>query len=590
MSRPARFRPCRFGVVGLLLAASVAGAEESYEDRLIAWGLGQKGRQVEPHPAGKPIEELLVASEDVFSESDPWPSLFNVIHVRTREEVVLREILLKVGDRWDPALVAETERNLRRLTILAVARVVPVKGRNGGIGLLVVTKDRLSLRLNSFFNVVGDVLQVLLLRPTEQNFLGRGQRVVVEFLLYLDTLQISQTFHERRLFGTQLSLFEFIGIILNRSTGKPEGSVGEVAVGRPITSLRQRWSFNVEGGWTVKTQRTFCGAEVCLQPAADGSDTAVPRIYDVRQLRAEASVTRSFGLDWRLDVVAAVGGYSRRYTAPQELQLTPAQLELLSDQVLPRSEDVTYLSAFVRFSGTEFRVLKNIDTYDLSEDYQLGPVLQLGARWAVPTISATHFVELGGALRYRWLAAQNLLTVSIAGSVRVVPGSEAVNRHVALEVVNASPPFEGGRLVTRVLLDVIKFDVNKRIQLLGGGNGLRGAPAESLSGRNLLLLNVEYRARAFELRTLFVGLVLFYDAGSAFDETIQVTHTLGLGLRILIPQFNQETIRFDFGFVIGGPERIGADRLNATYGQVTDLRPVFLDNPLGGGCDSPSCR
>ncbi|MBS1149475.1 MAG: hypothetical protein H6Q89_1173 [Myxococcaceae bacterium] len=541
MSRPARFHPCRFGVVGLLLAASVAGAEESYEDRLIAWGLGQKGRQVEPHPAGKPIEELLVASEDVFSESDPWPSLFNVIHVRTREEVVLREILLKVGDRWDPALVAETERNLRRLTILAVARVVPVKGRNGGIGLLVVTKDRLSLRLNSFFNV-------------------------------------------------QLSLFEFIGIILNRSTGKPEGSVGEVAVGRPITSLRQRWSFNVEGGWTVKTQRTFCGAEVCLQPAADGTDTAVPRIYDVRQLRAEASVTRSFGLDWRLDVVAAVGGYSRRYTAPQELQLTPAQLELLSDQVLPRSEDVTYLSAFVRFSGTEFRVLKNIDTYDLSEDYQLGPVLQLGARWAVPTISATHFVELGGALRYRWLAAQNLLTVSVAGSVRVVPGSEAVNRHVALEVVNASPPFEGGRLVTRVLLDVIKFDVNKRIQLLGGGNGLRGAPAESLSGRNLLLLNVEYRARAFELRTLFVGLVLFYDAGSAFDETIQVTHTLGLGLRILIPQFNQETIRFDFGFVIGGPERIGADRLNATYGQVTDLRPVFLDNPLGGGCDSPSCR
>ena len=27
-----------------------------------------------------------------------------------------------------------------------------------------------------------------------------------------------------------------------------------------------------------------------------------------------------------------------------------------------------------------------------------------------------------------------------------------------------------------------------------------------------------------------------------------------------------------------------------TYGQVTELRPVFLDNPLGGGCETPSCR
>ena len=98
-------------VVGLLLAASVAGAEESYEDRLLAWGLGQRGRQVEPHPAGKQIEELLVASEDVFAPSDPWPELFNLIHVRTRDEVVRREILLQVGDHWDEALVAETERN-----------------------------------------------------------------------------------------------------------------------------------------------------------------------------------------------------------------------------------------------------------------------------------------------------------------------------------------------------------------------------------------------------------------------------------------------------------------------------------------------
>lgn len=573
----------------LLLAAGVPSEEESYEDRLIAWGLKLQGRELEPNPHGKRIEELLVASEDVFAATDPWPDFLNYIHVKTRENVILREVLLQPGDVWNPTLVEETERILRRLTILAVARVVPVKGRDGGIALLVVTKDRLSLRLNSFFNVVGDVLQVLLLRPTEQNFLGRGQRVVLEFLLYLDTLQISETFHERRLFGSHFSLFEFIGIILNRNTGKPEGTVGEIAFGRPITRLDQKWAFNLEGGWNLKTQRTFCGAIVCTEVGDDG--TSVPRIYDVRQARVEGSVTRSFGTNWKLDVTGAIGGYSRHYTAPSELGLDPLQLQLLQQNVLPESEDVTYVSAFVRAYSTEFTVLTNVDTYNLTEDYQLGPVLQLGARWAIPTVSKTHFVELGGSLRYRWLARENLLTVSLAGGVRVLPGGgEPVNRHVAVEVVNASPPFEGGRLVTRVLLDVIKFDLNKRIQLLGGGNGLRGAPAESLSGRNMFLLNLEYRARAFELRTLFVGFVLFYDAGSAFDERPSFTHTIGFGIRLLIPQFNQETIRFDFGFVIGAPGAISIDRLNATYGQVTDLRPVFLDNPLGGGCDSPSCK
>ncbi len=572
----------------LLLAGSTPGAEDSYEDRLIAWGLSQQGRTLEPNPEGQRIEELLVASEDVFAQSDPWPDFLNYIHVRTRENVVLREVLLRPGDVWSPTLVEESERILRRLTILAVARIVAVKGKAGGVALLVVTKDRLSLRLNSFFNVVGDVLQVLLLRPTEQNFLGRGQRVVLEFLLYLDTLQISETFHERRLFGTQFSLFEFIGIVLNRETGRPEGTVGDVAFGRPLTSIDQRWAFNVEGGWNLKTVRTFCGAVVCTQGSNDG--TEVKRIYDIRQFRAEASVTRSFGTAWKADVSAAVGGYSRHASPPFDGALSAAQLELLADQVLPSSEDATYVSAFFRAYSTEFKVLKNVDTYDLTEDYQLGPVLQLGARWALPAVSTRQFVEVGGSLRYRWLAAENLLTVSIAGGVRILPGAEPVNRHVALEVVNASPPFEGGRLVTRVLLDVIKFDQNKRIQLLGGGNGLRGAEAESLSGRNLFLLNVEYRARAFELRTLFVGFVLFYDAGSAFDERPELTHTIGFGIRLLIPQFNQETIRFDFGFVVGGPQRIGIDRLNATYGQVTDLRPVFLDNPLGGGCDSPSCK
>jgi hypothetical protein len=571
-----------FAVLALVVAAAASdGAEAGYEDRLVAWALEQNpGRAVELHPDGLKVEEVLIAAEEVFSASDPWPNLLNVFHVRTREGVIRREVLLAAGDRWDASRIEETERILRRLFIFAVAKVIALKGHEGGVALLVVTKDRWSLRLNSDFNLVGNLLQLLRLRPTEQNFLGRNQQVLIDFLLKLDTLAISQQFQERRLFGSHLSFGESAGIIVNRQTGAFEGSSGEVLFGLPLVSLAQRWAFGVDGGWNFRTRRVFCGARLC-QVSSDDLGVKVPRAYQVRNFNAGADLTRSFGRDWKTDLTFAIGGYSVRYAAPNGSALDPDQLALLESQVLPRSEDATYVLAKVRFFKADFRVLKNFDTFELSEDYQVGPLLQAGVRCAIPTFTKTQFVEAGAAIRYRWLSSnENVLTATVAAAARFIPGGPTVNRHLAAELVNASPIFEGGRLVTRVLYDVKKDDLDNRVVLLGGGNGLRGAGAELLSGKNLFLANVEYRTRPFELSTIYVGVVLFYDAGSAFDGTVNLTHTVGVGLRILLPQFNQEAIRIDLGFVLGGNNNATADRFSATFGQVTDLRPAFLDDPI----------
>ena len=569
-------------VLALLVAgAAPEGAQSGYEERLISWGLDQHpGRELEPRPEGLIVEEVLIAAEDVFAPSDPWPNLLNIFHVRTREGVIRREVLLEVGERFTAVRVEETERVLRRLFIFAVAKIIPVKGRDGGVALLVVTKDRWSLRLNSEFSLVGNLLQLLRLQPTEQNFLGRNQQVTIDFLLRLDTLSISQLFIERRLFGSRLSVAETAGVIVNRQTGKLEGTAGQLVFGKPLTSLGQQWAFSVEGAWNYRTRRIFCGARVCTVKSEDKA-TKVPLSYDVRNFNAAVDVTRSFGAAWKTDVTAALGGYSVRYGAPEGSALDAAQLALLDDEVLPRSEDATYVLARFRFFKADFRVLKNIDTFQLSEDYQVGPLVQGGVRWAIPTFTKSHFVELGAAVRYRWMSSnENVFTATVAGAVRLVPGGPVVNRRFAAEVVNVSPPFEGGRLVTRLVYDVKKDDLDNRVVLLGGGNGLRGAPAELLAGKNLLLANVEYRTRAFELSTIFVGFVLFYDAGSAFDGTVNVTHTVGIGLRILLPQFNQETIRIDFGYVLGGDNNNAVDRFSATFGQVTDIRPAFLDDPI----------
>src|SRR5206468_2978125 len=141
----------------------------------------------------------LIASEDIVAPTDPWPLFFNIFHAKTQEQVVRRELLLGEGDSYRADLVEETERNLRALSILAVAKIIPVKGAApDSVGLLVVTKDLWSIRLNSSFLATGLFLHYLRIRPTEQNFLGLGKRLSVDFLLLPDIYALGEGFLDPR--------------------------------------------------------------------------------------------------------------------------------------------------------------------------------------------------------------------------------------------------------------------------------------------------------------------------------------------------------------------------------------------------------
>lgn len=561
-----------------MLAATPVSQDTGYEDRLVQWGLGLHERTLEPSPEGKKLEEILVASEDVFAPQDLFPTFLNVFHVKTREGVVRREVLLKVGDPWAPHRVLETERNLRKLFLLAVVKIVAVKGKDGGVAMLIVTKDKWSLRLSNSFTLIGSLLQFLQLQLIEVNFNGWGQQLAVNTTIRLDTFSVGQTFIERRLLSSRWYLGESAALIFNRQSGALEGTVGAVSFGQPIINLDPQWGFTLDGSWNVRRRRVFRGASIWQLPYPDGtSSDTVPFVYDVREFAGEAQVTRSFGRELKVDVSASVGGYSRQY---KPSLVTDEKAAWLNANYLPRSENATYVTGYVRAFPSDFRVLRNIDTFELSEDFQLGWVAQGGARWAFPLpFAPSNFIELGASLRYRFYKGDDLFTVTVAGGVRIRPGLDPANQRFAAEVSNYSPQFWGGRFVGRVLVDFKGNDLDNRQLLLGGSTGLRGAFPDQFSGRNMVLANVEYRARPIELWTNWLGVVLFYDVGSAFTVNPSLTHTVGIGFRLLLPQLNKEVLRVDFGFVFGGAIP-GADRINASWGQVTDLRPDFLDQPL----------
>ena len=566
-----------------LLAALLGGApvpEPGYEDRLVVWALERSGRELELSPEGRVIEEVVLVIDDVLAPTDLLPTALNIFHARTRGSVVRRELLLGPGQPYQTTLAEETERNLRRLFFISVAKVVPVAGKAGGVALVVATKDKWSLRLSNSFTLIGSLLQSLMLQLTEANLMGRGQSLSAGTTVLLDTFSLNVIFDEPRLFDSREHLRATGSAVFNRVTGLPEGTSGALLIERPLLTLDQAWGFGLDGTWNVRRKRVFRGASIWALPYPDdGAQETVPFVYDVRELASEATLTRSFGREVKANLSLALGAKHKLYAPPKEQGLSAEQVAWLVANWLPRSETATYAAASVEAYPATYRVLRNFETFELSEDFHLGFWVKATARWAfLSPIATATFVELNAALQYRAYAGDDLFTISVAGATRLRPGDTPANQQLAVEVVNYSPMVVGGRFVARLLVNLKANDLDNGRQLLGGSTGLRGTSPELFAGRNLVLANFEYRLRPVEVWANWLGFVLFYDVGSAFDVTPVLTHTTGIGVRLLLPYFNTAVIRIDLGFIIGGPPP-GAGTLNASWGQVTAIRPMFLDSP-----------
>jgi outer membrane protein assembly factor BamA len=124
-----------------------------------------------------------------------------------------------------------------------------------------------------------------------------------------------------------------------------------------------------------------------------------------------------------------------------------------------------------------------------------------------------------------------------------------------------------GRFVFRALWDVRDHDTQKTLVSLGGDSGLRGYPAQWFNefGASKLLINLEYRTRPWVISSVHVGAVLFYDAGTVYQHLAEfdLHQGVGVGLRILFPQFNRYAFRIDMGTPVIAP---GGYAVQFSYG------------------------
>src|SRR5262249_1819230 len=141
--------------VGMLVAAPAKAQKPTsrtteyspYEQEAIDAALAEQHLEIDPAPEGKRIGRIRVVRLDVLEPRDPGPellkrvpivsplgkyvkkSMLNALHVRSREYVIRRELLLREGEQYVQVLIDETARNMRARMPLQVSLVVivPVK-------------------------------------------------------------------------------------------------------------------------------------------------------------------------------------------------------------------------------------------------------------------------------------------------------------------------------------------------------------------------------------------------------------------------------------------------------------------------------
>jgi hypothetical protein len=556
------------------------------EQESIDEGLAHLGLRVDPRPEGKMVGDIHVVNQEVFSQRDWWFQWFNHFHRTTREETLRREVLLRPGMPYDQALVEETLRNLQSpptLTVGAstfyqpelssVIAMVPVTTpRPEVVDLLLVTRDVWSLRFNTNFEFQQNTLALLDTSLSENNLFGWRKYLSFGFLLDQGTMGFGPTYFDPNVMGTRLTLLASASLWYARASDTYEGNSEIASLRYPLFSLASRWGGGVDVTHNDTVVRSFQGNSLRLEDLSATPDVVEQIPYEYRQLRTtvDSSVVRSFGAAAVIQRVSLGHLFqSQRYAVLPDFAGGAVQAEEFLEEFAPVSEQRSEPYLRYEMFTPRYAVLRDLDTFDLRENKQLGPHVTARVSYGLPALGAD-FSALGLGASASWAAspAAGYVLLSVSGSTRLRDG-RFIDQNSTEQLYAATPLF--GRALRVVVMgqaSATRADTQKTLYFLGGQTGLRGYAIGDFQGTSLLLGHVELRTEALPIFSQRIGGLLFYDVGDAAASFAQIVayHDLGFGLRWLIPQLNSSVVRVDWAFATqstaftraGAPGRVTA--------------------------------
>lgn len=467
----------------------------------------------------------------------------NALHVPTRTPLIRRELLFRKGDRYDPALAAETARNLRRLGVFSSVKVDSVR-TDSGLTMTVFTRDGWSTRPDfRFKSTGGSVAYTLAL--IEDNLLGTLTQTQLLYKKDPDRTSTILQFRKQRLIANTVGLNL---VYANRSDGKLLSGV----INKPYFTLSTR-----RGGYfefDTRRERIFLFRDGFAAP----SDTLQRRYLLGR-------------LDGSLALAASPAGYLRLGAVAQLRRDDFASQARFDTSGIPGHSVTGAVGAYLEARRANFLVVRGYQSFGRPEDIDLSSVVRLSLLLApkafgydengiAPGLSAHTGARLpGGFITADFLAA-GLFTGSGLDSGQVQLGATAAllpsPRHQVL--------FHAEAGMLRKPVPGSEFD-------LGLGAGPRGFREHAFTGDRQFFGTLEYRYTAFQelAKVTGVGLATFVDYGGAWyrGDRRRTGWDAGVGLRL-------------------GPSRApddGASRLDLVRRFASDRQPAGWVFVVGKG-------
>jgi len=181
------------------------------------------------------IDTIVVDNRNVFDQANDGPGfvarLANALHIRTRAAVIRRSLLVRPGQLYDSARVAESERALRALGVFRLVRVDTARVE-GSLALRVVTADGWSSKPQANYSTAGGD-QTWEVGFVEENFLGTASQLAVSY---------GRTPDRRRLDFQYLNPHFFVprAALLLRYADLSDGRKGAWQVGVPFYQTAAR--------------------------------------------------------------------------------------------------------------------------------------------------------------------------------------------------------------------------------------------------------------------------------------------------------------------------------------------------------------
>jgi hypothetical protein len=458
----------------------------------------------------------------------------DAVHWRTREEVVRRELLFGVGDACDPARLAETARVLRAQPYIREATVLALPSPNGGVDVLVTTRDEWSLHVSGRVSG-GDGFPLRRALLGEENLLGEA----IHAQLRYDGLQ------RRPAYDAQVVADQFLGLREGQLVGG-RSSVGAIAEERLLRPFRSEYD---RVAWRESVRYRH-------EPFAFVSPVLGEVDQPLLTMSADVGAAVRSGTPGRLRMVGAALSAERVVAKGAPLASVLADDSLAATLLAGRFAERRSMRVLL-FAGARalrFTSRTGLDAVHSYEDVREG--VEAG-------LVAGRSLFGGGGLQRDWFAAAELymggafpkLLVFARGKIegRYLLAErrwDAVLADVRLNVYTEQGPRSS---IAYTAGGAGGWHTSTPFQLtLGGPDGIRGYGVSTLPvGRRVELL-AEHR---YFLGTVFgvadVGTAAFVDVGrgwagdALFGADTGMRVAVGGGVRFAVPRGSRRTYRLD---------------------------------------------